>query len=43
VLAAQNLDSGDIVITADRHETKILIEHEEGYTTVIAGKTKVEM
>ncbi len=30
VLAARKLDSGDIVITADSHETKNLIEHEEG-------------
>ncbi len=30
VLAARKLDSGNIVITADSHETKNLIEQEEG-------------
>jgi hypothetical protein len=42
VLAAWKLDSGDSVITADSYETKNLIEHEEGWTKVIAGKTKVK-
>ncbi len=42
VLAVRKLDSGNIVITADSHETKNLIEHEEGWTNVIAGKTKVK-
>jgi hypothetical protein len=30
VLAAQKLNSGDIVVTAYSHETKNLIKHEEG-------------
>jgi hypothetical protein len=42
VLAARKLDSGNIVITADSYETRNLIEHEEGWTKVIAGKTKVK-
>ncbi len=42
VLAAKKLDSGDIVITADSYETKNLIEHEEDWTIVIAGKPKVK-
>ncbi len=29
VLAAQKLDSSDIVMTTDSHKTKNLIEHEE--------------
>jgi hypothetical protein len=32
VLAARKLDSGNIVITADSHKTKNVIEHEEGWT-----------
>ncbi len=42
MLAAQMLDSGDIVITANSYETKNPIEYEEGWTKVIAGKTKVK-
>jgi hypothetical protein len=42
MLAAHKLDSGDIVIIADSYETKNLIEHHEGWTKVIAGKTKVK-
>jgi hypothetical protein len=30
------------MITTDSHETKNIIEHEEGWTKVIAGKTKVK-
>jgi hypothetical protein len=30
VLTARKLDSSDIVINADSHETKNLIDHEEG-------------
>jgi hypothetical protein len=30
VLAARKLESKDICITADSHETKTLLEHEEG-------------
>jgi hypothetical protein len=40
VLAAQMLQSGDILVTADSYETKNLMELEEGWTKVIAGKTK---
>jgi hypothetical protein len=39
VLAAQKLQSGDIIVTADCQETRNLIEQEEGWTKVIAGKT----
>ncbi len=42
VLTAQKLRSGDILITADSHETKSLIELENRGTKVIAGKTKVK-
>ncbi len=42
VLATQKLDSSNFVITADSHETKNSIEHEEGWTRVIAGKAKVK-
>jgi hypothetical protein len=42
VLAAQNVDSGNIMITADSHETKNQIENEEGLTKVRAGKTKLK-
>ncbi len=42
VLAARKLDSGNILITADCHETKNLIKHEERRTKVIVGKTKVK-
>jgi hypothetical protein len=41
VLAARKLKSGDICTTADSHETKILLEHEEGWTQVTGGQTKV--
>jgi hypothetical protein len=41
VLAAQKLWSGDVLVTADCHETKNLIRREEGWTKVIAGRTKV--
>jgi hypothetical protein len=42
VVAARKLESGDIVITADNEVTKNLSEPEEGWTKVIAGKTKVK-
>ncbi len=42
VLAARKLNSGNIVIMADSHETKNLIKQEEEWTKVIAGKTKVK-
>ncbi len=42
VLAAHKMDRGNIAITTNSHETKNLIEHEEGRTKVIAGKTKVK-
>ncbi len=42
VVAARKLESGDIVITADDEVTKNLIEQGEGWTKVIAGKTKVK-
>jgi hypothetical protein len=41
VLAARRLKSGDICVTTDSHETKTLLEEEEGWTQVIAGQTKV--
>jgi hypothetical protein len=41
VLAARKLKSRDIAIVADTHETRKLIEEEEGWTKVIAGKAKV--
>ncbi len=41
VLTLRNLKSRDILITADSHEIKNLIEQEEGWTKVIAEKTKV--
>jgi hypothetical protein len=41
-LAARKLESGDILITADSYETKNLIEQEEGWTKVVANKTKVK-
>ncbi len=42
VLAAQKLDSDDIVITADSYATTNLMEYEKGWTKVTAGKTKVK-
>ncbi len=42
MLRAQKLQSGDIIVTADSYETKTLIEQEEGWTKVIAGRTKVK-
>jgi hypothetical protein len=42
VLAARKLKSGDIAIIADSHETSKLMEEEEGWTKVIAGRTKVK-
>ncbi len=42
VLAAQKLKSGDICVTTDSHQTKALLEQEEGLTQVIAGRTKVQ-
>jgi hypothetical protein len=42
VLATRKLDSGDIMITADSYKTKNYIEHEEGWTKVIANKAKVK-
>jgi hypothetical protein len=42
VLGAQKLQSGDIIVTADSHEKKNLIEQEEGWIKVIAGRTKVK-
>jgi hypothetical protein len=42
VLAARILKSGDICVTADSHETKTLLEQEEGWTQVIGGWTKVK-
>jgi hypothetical protein len=42
VVAARKLESGDIVITADNEVMKNLIEQEEGWTKVIARKTKVK-
>jgi 2-oxoglutarate dehydrogenase complex dehydrogenase (E1) component-like enzyme len=41
VLAARKLKSGDICVTADSHETKIFLEHEDGWTHVIGGRTNV--
>ncbi len=41
VLAARYLKSGDICLTIDSHETKTLLEQEERWTQVIAGRTKV--
>jgi hypothetical protein len=40
MLAERKLESGDIYITADSHETKSLLELEEGSTQVIGGRTK---
>jgi hypothetical protein len=40
VLAARELESREILTTADSHKTKNLIEQEEGWTKVIAEKTK---
>jgi glutathione S-transferase len=42
VPAARKLQSGYILVTADSQETKNLIDQEEGWTKVIAGKTKVK-
>ncbi len=41
VLAAQKLQNRNLCITTDSHETKALLEHEEGRTQVIARRTKV--
>ncbi len=41
VLAARKLKGGDICITDNSHETKTLLEQEEGWTQVIGGQTKV--
>ncbi len=41
ILAARKLKSGDSCVTADSHETKTLLEHKEGWTQVIRGRTKV--
>jgi hypothetical protein len=41
VLSTRKLDSGNVMITAEGHKTKNLIEHEEEWTRVIAGKAKV--
>jgi hypothetical protein len=42
VLAAGNMQSGDILVTANSIEKKTLMEQEDGWTKVIAEKTKVE-
>ncbi len=42
VLAARKLESRDILNTADINETKSLCEQEEGWTKVIAKKSKVK-
>ncbi len=40
VIAARKLKSRDICVTNDSHETKFLLEQDEGWTKVIAGQTK---
>jgi hypothetical protein len=42
VLAARKLKSGDICVSTDSHETKTLLEQEEGSTQVNAGRTKLQ-
>ncbi len=41
VLRARKLQNGEIIVTADSHETKYLIEQEEGWTKFILRRTKV--
>jgi hypothetical protein len=42
VLGAHKLKSGDIIVTANIHETQYLIEQENSWRKVIAVRTKVK-
>jgi hypothetical protein len=42
VIAARSLKSGDVLVTADTPSTKALLEQDTAWTTVIAGKTRVQ-
>ncbi len=42
VVDTRKSNSGDIAIIAESYETRKLMEEEEGWTKVIAGKTKVK-
>ncbi len=42
VIAARSLKSGDVLVIADTPSTKALLEQDMAWTTVIAGKTRVQ-
>jgi hypothetical protein len=42
VLAARQLEGGDLVITTDSHETGTLLEQKEEWTNVIREKTNIK-